>query len=98
MSGCAGINRFGIENESILRKRKKGSAKKVARKRKKGGRNRKSVAVQQESYGYDDQGRIATMTTPAGTRTYAYDSFDQVTGATGETKRGETKRGQVSFN
>jgi RHS repeat-associated protein len=37
------------------------------------------------AYGYDDQGRIASMTTPAGTRTYAYDSFDQVTGATATT-------------
>jgi len=40
-------------------------------------------------YGYDDQGRVATFTTPAGTRTYAYDSFDQVTGATGGTQSAE---------
>ena len=41
-------------------------------------------------YGYDDHGRVASFTSPAGTRTYAYDTFDQVTGATGGTQTAET--------
>jgi len=40
-------------------------------------------------YGYDNQGRVASFASPAGTRTYAYDSFDQVTGATGGTQSAE---------
>jgi YD repeat-containing protein len=35
------------------------------------------------SYTYDDQDRVATFASLAGTRTYAYDSFGQVTGAIG---------------
>lgn len=42
------------------------------------------------SYTYDDQGRVATFTTLAGTRTYSYDSFDQLTGATGGSQAAET--------
>ncbi len=42
------------------------------------------------SYGYDDHGRISSFTSPAGTRTYAYDTFDQVTSATGGTQTAET--------
>jgi RHS repeat-associated protein len=41
-------------------------------------------------YGYDDHGRVATFTSPAGTRTYTYDTFDQITGATGGTQTAET--------
>jgi hypothetical protein len=33
------------------------------------------------AYSYDDHGRVATFTTLAGTRTYGYDTSDQVTGA-----------------
>jgi len=40
-------------------------------------------------YGYDNQGRVAAFASPAGTRNYAYDSFDQVTGATGGTQSAE---------
>jgi len=42
------------------------------------------------SYTYDDQGRVATFTTLSGTRTYSYDSFDQLTGATGGSQAAET--------
>ena len=41
------------------------------------------------TYGYDDHGRIASFTSPAGTRIYAYDTFDQVIGATGGTQSAE---------
>ncbi len=41
------------------------------------------------SYGYDDHGRVSSFTSPAGTRSYSYDSFDQLTGATGGTQTAE---------
>lgn len=40
-------------------------------------------------YGYDNQGRVSSFTSPAGTRNYAYDSFNQVTTATGGTQSAE---------
>gem|GEM_PF-440553 len=42
------------------------------------------------SYGYDDHGRISSFTSPAGTRTYQYDSFDQVIGASGAAQTAES--------
>ncbi len=41
------------------------------------------------SYGYDDHGRVSSFTSPAGTRNYSYNSFDQLTGATGGTQTAE---------
>jgi RHS repeat-associated protein len=42
------------------------------------------------AYTWDDHGRVATFTTLAGTRTYGYDTSDQVTGATGGTQAAES--------
>lgn len=41
------------------------------------------------SYGYNDAGRVETFSSAVGTRTYAYDSFHQVIGATGGTQSTE---------
>ena len=41
------------------------------------------------AYTYDDHGRVASFTSPGGTRTYSYDTFDQVTGASGAAQTAE---------
>jgi YD repeat-containing protein len=41
------------------------------------------------AYTYDDHGRIASFASPGGTRTYSYDTFDQVTGASGAAQTAE---------
>jgi len=42
------------------------------------------------AYAYDDHGRVSSFTSPAGTRTYQYDSFDQVIGASGAAQTAES--------
>ncbi|MFM7562159.1 MAG: RHS repeat domain-containing protein, partial [Planctomycetota bacterium] len=50
------------------------------------------------SYEYDDHGRLKTFTTPAGPRTYAYDSFDQITQVDWTNQNAETYQYDANGN